>query len=145
MSTPHRIRITAPQKRPDFRQVIAFLWREDHNVDSDGNSHNPASRDWTELYLASRETADPPVSVSPEQQSPLVLSVESSSSSLAAKLAYYLATSTGGAVALEASDTFSSPEVLLPVIGDFDVSAALFRAASSRYSRSTLEQPHPTI
>ena len=33
--------------RPDFRLVITFLGGDSHNVDTDGNSHNPASRDWT--------------------------------------------------------------------------------------------------
>ena len=39
MKTRFHVRPTGP--RPDFRLVIAFLWAEMHNVDSDGNRTIP--------------------------------------------------------------------------------------------------------
>ena len=74
MKTRFHVRPAGP--RPDFRVVIAFLWTEMHNVDSDGNSDNPASREWTELYLMNREKTSEVVDVSPVETSPLVLAVE---------------------------------------------------------------------
>ena len=130
-----RFYVTAPNPRPDFRLVIAFLWHDDQNVDTDGDCDHPASHDWTELYIANREQpTEPPVSVSPHQQSPLVLVVESESEQMAARVAYFLAVSVG-----------SSPETFLPQVGDFDVAAALRRAADSPFSRATREHPYPNL
>jgi len=94
-----RFYVTAPNPRPDFRLVIAFLWRDGQNVDTEGDCDHPASHDWTELYVANREEpAEPPVDVSSDGQSPLVLVVKSESEYLAARVAYFLAMTTGGDV-----------------------------------------------
>ncbi|MCA9217630.1 MAG: hypothetical protein KDB27_31390 [Planctomycetales bacterium] len=34
----------AERQRPDFRLVITFLWHDLFDVDTEGNSHNPASQ-----------------------------------------------------------------------------------------------------
>jgi hypothetical protein len=73
----NRFYITAPRERPDFRLVIAFLWHDGQNVNTDGNSHHPASRTWTELYIENREQPDQVVDVTPYQESPLILLIES--------------------------------------------------------------------
>jgi hypothetical protein len=141
-----KIRITTLEPRPDFRLVIAFLWGDGHNVDSDGNSYNPASREWTELYLSDRETTEPPVTVSPDQDSPLVLSVESDSTTLAARVAFFLASATHGRVAVDAEQPFTAPDVLIPHLGDdFDADAAFRRVAESPVNRATLENPYPNL
>jgi hypothetical protein len=115
--------------------VIAFLWHDDQNVDTDGDCDHPASHDWTELYVANREQpTEPPISVGPHQKSPLVLVVESESEQMAARVAYFLAVSVG-----------SSPETFLPQVGNFDVVAALQRAADSPFSRATREHPYPNL
>ena len=74
--------------RPDFRVVLAFLWGDDHNCDTDGDSDNPASREWTCLYASSRERPGEVVDIFPQQKQPLVLGVESPIESLAAGAAY---------------------------------------------------------
>ena len=130
-----RFYITAPKPRPDFRLVIAFLWHDGQSVDTEGDCEHPASHDWTELYVANREEpAEPSVSVSAHEQSPLVLAVESESEHMAARVAYFLAVSVG-----------SSPDMFLPRVGDFDVEAALQRAADSPFSRATREHPYPNL
>src|SRR5215213_7425264 len=85
--------------RPDFRLVITFLWGDFHNVDTDGNSHNPASHDWTELYCTNREAARERVDVFPAQDDPLTLRVRSEVPELAARVAYFLAAETNSMVA----------------------------------------------
>jgi hypothetical protein len=130
-----RFYVTAPKPRPDFRLAIVFLWHDGQNVDTDGDCEYPASHDWTELYIANRERpTEPSVSVSAHQQSPLILAVESESEHLAARVAYFLAVSVG-----------SSPERFLSHVGDFDVEAALKRAAESPFSRATREHPYPNL
>ena len=138
--------ITAPEPRPDFRLVITFLWRDGQNVDSDGDSIPASSRDWTELYLANRETTEPSVSVSPEQESPLVLRIESAQATLAARVAYFLASSTNGQVAFPPEQPVSPPSMLVPYLGDdFDPDEAFLRVARSSLNQATLDNPYPNL
>ena len=140
-----RFHVKPAGARPDFRLVIAFLWAEMHNVDSDGNSDNPASREWTELYLKNRENTSEVVDVSPVETSPLILAVDSDIEHLAARVAYFLARETHGEVAVGAG-RYSSPEALIPRLGDgFDLAAALRRADGSVWRRSTLTLPYPNL
>ena len=64
--------------------MISFLWGDLHNVDTDGNSYNPASLDWTELYCQNRENEQETFDVGPVSESPLTLKVESEMPELAA-------------------------------------------------------------
>ncbi len=41
--------------RPDYRLVLTFIWSDQRNCDTAGNSSNPASHEWTELYCRNRE------------------------------------------------------------------------------------------
>jgi hypothetical protein len=143
MKTRFQVRPAGP--RPDFRLVIAFLWGEMHNVDSDGNSDNPASREWTELYLMNRENTSEVVDVFPLETSPLTLAVGSDTEYLAARVAYFLARETRGEVAVEAGPC-CSPEDLVSRLGEgFDLAAALRRADGSVWRRSTLTLPYPNL
>jgi hypothetical protein len=154
----HCIRFTAPGDRPDFRQVPAFLWGEGHNFDSMGDSKNPASRKWTWLYLCNREKPSEKLEIITEKTSPMILTSYadllsnlimrsySEDSTLAARTAFYLATFTGRQVALKPDDPFSSPDILLPHLGqDFDPSAALARAQASSFARSSKDTPYPNL
>jgi hypothetical protein len=138
------IYVSAPQERPDFRLVQTFLWSDEQNVDSDGNAHNPASHDWTELYMANRDDDAESFDVSPIQQEPLILAVESRSRNLAARVAYFLALQIGGQISFFSQGSYEEPVALLPLLGhDFDVKAALDRVARSRYAPATMENPYP--
>jgi hypothetical protein len=140
------IYVSAPQERPDFRLVQTFLWSDEQDVNSDGNAHNPASHDWTELYMTNRDDDTESFDVSPIQREPLILAVESRSDKLAARVAYFLALRTGGQISFFSHGSFQEPTVLLPLLGhDFTVTAALNRVARSRYAPATIEDPYPWI
>lgn len=125
--------ITAPKPRPDFRTLIAYIWEEDHDVDSDGDSYDPASREWTELTLSSRQT-DERVDIDPYQHDPLILVVRSLDKPLAACVAYLLAQYMQSQVVDIENGSYESPESFLSVVADdFDVNAALERFSNSRY------------
>ena len=131
--------------RPDFRLVITFLWSEMHNVDSEGNSHNPASREWTWLYLRDRADPEDVVEVHPVDLDPLVLAIDSEKAALAARVAFFLAREAHGDVASEPG-AFASANSLLPHLGvDFDLAEALRRADASVWRSATEENPYPNL
>src|SRR5688500_15006361 len=85
--------------RPDFRVVLAFLWNDPTGwIDTDGDSYNPASREWTELYCQHRAREDERLIISAVSNEPLILWVESELPELAARAAYFLALETNGTV-----------------------------------------------
>lgn len=131
--------------RPDFRLVLAFVWGDDTRCDTDGNSHNPASRDWTELYAQNRARPTELFEVYPTSEEPLVMTVESEHEWLAAAVALLLTESTGGSVSTEFAGKFGASESLYPWLGGFDVPAAWDRFRASPFQRSTLEDPYPNL
>jgi hypothetical protein len=138
--------VTAPSERPDYRLVIAFLWHDGQNVDTEGNSDNPASRTWTELYIKNREHAGEVVDVSQHQCSPLVLRVESEQEHLVARVALFLATHCRGVVATDPAGDFLPADTLLSSVGaDFDSPAAFRRVAASPFAHSSLDNPFPNL
>ena len=143
MKVLFRVKPAGP--RPDYRLVATFLWSDMHNVDSDGDSYNPASTEWTELYLANREVLSEVVDVHPLQANPLILAVESESEPLAARVAYFLARETNGEVG-DREGPYLPYDRLRPLLGaDFDLSAALGRADGSVWRKATLENPYPNL
>jgi hypothetical protein len=131
--------------RPDFRLVITFLWSDMRNVDSDGDSHNPASQTWTWLYLKDRVSPSSPVDVSTVSTDPLLLAVESEDAALAARVAIFLARETSGEVGLD-STAFGSIDLLRPHVGqDFDLLAAFARADQSVWRAATEQHPYPNL
>lgn len=143
-SSEIRIYVLAKGERPDYRQVIAFLWSEDQDVDYDGDSYPASSRTWTELTLITRNEREERVDVDPCSDNPLVLQVRSEKRSLAARVAYLLAKRTGGVVGWSPDGPFDEPNSLKAEIGDdFDLDAAQTRFHSTKYARSTLEDPYP--
>ncbi len=137
--------------RPDYRLFIAFLWHEGQNVDSDGDSYNPASKDWTYLFLCNRENEAEHMMISPviREDAPkgsLILEVKSGCDYLAARCAYFLAVSTRSGVSEKASESAYHPAALAERIKtEFDVEAAMQRVENSPFSHSTLENPYPNL
>jgi hypothetical protein len=143
MKTVVRVKPGGP--RPDFRLVVSFLWSDIHDVDSEGNSVSPASKDWTELYLANREIPSEVVDVYPLQLTPLILAVASESATLASRTAYFLARETHGEIA-EREGQYGPYEALRPRLGDdFDLDAALRRADASVWRKATIENPYSNL
>jgi hypothetical protein len=125
--------------------VITFLWGDFHNVDTDGNSYNPASRDWTELYCQNRENETETFNVSPVSASPLTLEVESDLPELAARVVYFLATKTNAVVASNPSGPWHQAASLTKSLGSFDLAAAELRAHKSIWREATIDDPYPNL
>jgi hypothetical protein len=131
--------------RPDYRLVLTFLWGDDRDCDTDGNSRNPASREWTELYCRNREKPAEVFDVSPVNQEPLVLEVESPHEWLAARVGYFLAVESAGLVADKPDGHYAGPDVLISKVGEFDLEAAKERVRQSMFQSATLEDPYPNL
>jgi hypothetical protein len=141
-----KIYVLTPEERPDYRLVTTYLWHDFHNVDTSGNSYNPASREWTELTITNRENQIERIDVYPVQQSPLILVIKSNLDYLAARTAYFLARQTHGKVSTSLEGDYKEPESLLERVGDrFDAEEAMRRVKNSPFSRATLEDPYPNL
>ena len=130
--------------RPDFRLVVEFIWGEGHNCKTDGNARHPASREWTDLWIRSREVDASVVEVEPVSEDPLVLVVSSESPDLAARMALFLQEECG---CLVQSDSENGPLVpaseLASATGVFNVAKAWEASKASRWRRATEEDPYP--
>ncbi len=126
--------------RPDFRLVIAFLWGDSCNCDTDGNSVPVTSREWTELYCQNRDNYAEVFDVSPSSERPLVLEISSPHEWLAARVAYFLAIGTKGGVSDWPEGPFVLTKALESRIGDFDLVAALNRVRQSRFFVTDFEE-----
>lgn len=130
--------------RPDCRLVLAFLWGG-ASCDTDGDSHNPADREWTQLYARHRDRPAEVFDVLPVSTEPLVLKVESPHDWLAARVAYLLAASTGGRVAAGPAGPWEPADSMLSRVGSFDVDAAWKRFHNSPFQHATLDDPYPNL
>ena len=129
--------------RPDFRLLFPFIFGEDSpNVDTDGNSHNPASREWTELYCQNRSNEQEIFDIDPVLEHPLTLKIASRIPELAARVAYFMASATGSLVGSGADGPWHELDWLRAKVGDFDLDRAFQRVAASRWQKATLENPY---
>lgn len=122
--------------RPQFGLVTTFLWSDDEDVDTEGDSEEAASQDWTELYVARRHGDRESVDVSPVRMNPLILRIDSKWPEIAARVAFFLASVTKGAVAEQAEGKFLPANSVLPSLGKFDVTAGLERVMKSPLLKS---------
>ena len=140
------IYVNANNDRPDFRQVYAFLYSAFHDVDTDGDSLNPASRTWTRLWICNRENTREWIRISPTSESPLILEIKSDLEFLAARAAYYLATHMESGFSISPDGPFDSPALLSKLTGnEFDCAAAIQRSLQTPFAQSTLENPYPNL
>ena len=59
MSQRFDIKVKINSERPDFRVFASYFFGDDlYNYDSDGNSIPITSKNWTELYMTSRQNSD---------------------------------------------------------------------------------------
>ena len=144
MKTEHKFLARLDGPRPDFRTVISFLWSDFHNVDSDGDSDNPASRVWTYLYLQNRVNGEEVVEVSKNGEVPLVLCIVSPLRSMALGVAYFLAHwSSGEILDPESGEALNKKFVLDELDATFDLLNRIERAERSVWNQSTLINPYP--
>jgi hypothetical protein len=87
------VRIGGP--RPPYDKLAKYLWGA-VDFDSDGDSVEPGSTNWTELTLINRQDETQRIDVDPISESPLLLEIRSESEELAARTARFLADQTHG-------------------------------------------------
>ncbi|MBL0018421.1 MAG: hypothetical protein IPP17_18785 [Bacteroidetes bacterium] len=136
---------TSTPTRPDFRLFSVFLWGDDHNFDSEGDSYNPASQTWTWLYMRSREYKDASFEIAQSDLNPEWMEISSTDVFIARRVAYFLARETDSPILLP-DGTSQSLESLADALGQtFDLQAALQRADKSVWRKATLEKPYPNL
>lgn len=146
MTTDHKIFLKTSKNRPDYRLVNTWLWYEHHNFDSDGNSYNPASRDWTELYMSSRQNSNETIEIYPISEDPLILQISGTTNEMVSRTAYFLGLETNGQL-------FKDEELLNNIkledlklqIGNFDIEKAIERTNESIWRKSSLDNPYPNL
>ena len=131
--------------RPDFRLVLAFVWGDAANCDTDGNAHYPADRGWTNLYAWNRSRPGEVFDVTVARETPLILEVDSPIEWLAVAVAYLLAVASAGIVSTDPNGPFTSASALQSRVGEFDVDAAWLRYRLSPFQRSSAENPYPNL
>ena len=132
-------------ERPDFRLVSAFLWGDEHDIDSDGDSDHPASRSWTWLYLRSRERTGERVDLAMEEGTEACMRIRSEEPWLAAAVAYFLGMEAKAQVRRGDDTEWRDASSCVEDAGPFDLGAAMERARVSVWRESTLEDPYPNL
>ena len=131
--------------RPDFRLVITVLFGPDVDaVDSDGDAHHPASREWTDLYCYSRVVKSRWSEIEPDSRDPLVLAIRSDSPDLAALAALFMSDETNGKVTLDRES--SKPvdrDTLIEACATLEPLDRLEASKESVWRRATLDNPYP--
>lgn len=146
MNDEHEFLVRLEGPRPDFRTVISFLWSDFHNVDSEGNSHNPASREWTDLYLQNRENEDEIVDVMEMEKAPLILRIASPIRLIALGVAYFLVHwSSGDILDPKTKRSINQQIVMDDLESNFDLLVRIERAERSIWNSSTLDNPYPNL
>lgn len=116
--------IKPKRRRPDFRVLLSFLWRDAENVDSWGDI-SAASGYWTDLDCYHKDRPDEEFSVYPVKFSPLILCVESETEEMASRVTYFLARQTRCGYFETEFGWYRQPESLISRFGwDFDLEEA---------------------
>lgn len=144
MNTDFTFFLNPKKERPDFRLIISWLWDDEHDTDTEGDSYNPASREWTELYIANRENKNEKIDIFPTTKNPLLLEISATTKELAYKLVYFLSEQTEGNIFKEKEmNNIVSKNELLEFIDSDWLKNAIERVDKSIWKNTTLENPYP--
>lgn len=138
----HVLTVMVNADRPDFRVFWSFLWGDDHNIDSDGDSYNPASRTWTMLTMASREISNTRFEIVPSRENKKHFKVCSKNEFMTRRVAWFLARETNGII-LNGSEIIDADVLATELGDDFNLDEALHRADTCVWRKSTLENKYP--
>lgn len=120
------------------------MWGDFHNVDSDGDATNPASKQWTWLYIQNR--ANPAETVDIEvAEAPTSFRITADLPWLAAATAYFLASEFDARVRAEEQPGWVDPRAIIDHVAQFDLEAAIVRARDSVWRKATLANPYPNL
>ncbi|WP_271765973.1 hypothetical protein [Aquimarina algiphila] len=97
----HYIYFKTDELRPDFRLVCEWVSDEIHSIDTDGDSHNPASKEWTWLYLTNRKIENEYAEIGQIKENSEIYEIESSKAEFGYFLAYFLAKETKAKIAFD--------------------------------------------
>ena len=132
--------------RPDFRVIKVFIWGEEHNTDSEGDSYNPASRTWTELYIGSREVKDQLIDIYPLTTDPLIMKIQSPDKELAKQVTLFISEETDGEIfADESLLTRLTNDEVKRNLNVEDYNQKKLRTKDSIWRQSTLDNPYPNL
>ena len=137
------VRVNKP--RPDFRVFIDLLYGHDHNVDIDGDSFRPESREWRQLYIKDRESDEPSVEILAlskcSQNDQLEFEIISESERLEELSAIYLYKYCGQFISK--SHTPLNDEEINFLINQYSININV--ANSSLWHQSSESNPYPNI
>ena len=123
--------IKPKRRRPDFRVLLSFLWRDVDNVDAWGDI-SAASGYWTDLDCFHKMRPEEEFSVFPVKFSPLILCVESETEEMTSRVTYFLAKQTHCGYFETEFGWYRQPEALICRFGwDFDLDEAYDRVKAS--------------
>ena len=131
--------IEIDRERPDFRVFIDLLYGQNRNVDTEGDSDPVYSRSWTYLYIADRESDDPPIEIFAKDGQPSVFAVESESERLEELAALYLFLTSGKSISSGAIASIDVPEL------KNKYRLELHRAANAVWHKSSSALPYPGL
>ncbi len=75
---------------PAYYKIADFLWGDGANIDSDGNSENPNSTNWTELTLILRSDTEQRIDIDPIDDRDKLLILKATTEELMIKTVSYL-------------------------------------------------------
>ncbi len=129
------------KSRPDFRVFIDLLYGHGHNVDTDGNSFRPESREWTDLYIKDRESDEPPVLITQSENDKLEFEITSKSERLEELSAIYLYKYCGESISK--SNSILNDEEINSLISKYSININV--ADISVWHQSSESNPYPNI
>jgi hypothetical protein len=131
--------------RPDFRLLVTFSWSDGHDVDTDGDARNPASRDWTDFCCRERNAPFDRFQVEVVSGNRPHITVESPRQEIAARVALFLSDELTAEVVTSLVGNEALPRsTLAQACGpEFEVAAAFERTQLSRWRRATEDEPYP--
>jgi hypothetical protein len=140
----YKIDVIVNSNLPDYRLFIDFIWGSGHNVDSEGDSYNPASRNWTELYMSSRVKKGESFTIEQNKDNSLIYLISSYNEYVAKRAAYLLAKETSQKICVD--EVEYKLDFLEDKLGqDFNLLDALKRADASIWRKSSLENPYSNL
>lgn len=142
----HFIYFKTKELRPDFRLVCEWVSENINSIDTEGDSHNPASREWTWLYLSNRRLENEDAEIGQTQEHKEIYEIESSKEEFGWFLAYFLAKETNAIVSLDKKfEKLIELNDLKSKVVNYDIDQSLKRTHNSIWRKSTTENPYPNL
>ncbi|ATA89153.1 hypothetical protein CAPN001_13090 [Capnocytophaga stomatis] len=138
------LKVQINEQRPDFRVFKAFFFGDDfHNCDSDGDASPVYSRNWTELYMRSRENKQW-FDIQCIEKDNLIFEITSDTEENVYQIAYFLAKETNGTI-LNDENQIINKDNMFSKMGNFNLEERLHLAEKSIWRKSSKENPYPNL